>query len=151
MKIIALNKKAFHDYDILEKLEVGIVLSGDEVKSIRAGHASLVGAYATIHQGELYLLNCRISPYSKAFGAAKDEEYATRRRKLLLHKKQLQKIIGQISLKGITLVPLKLYFNERNIAKIELGLAKHKKAEGKKQALRERDIRRETGRELRGK
>ena len=151
MKTVALNKKAFHDYDILEKLEVGIVLSGDEVKSIRAGHASLKGAYATIHQGELFLINCRISPYSKAFGVTKDEEYSTRRRKLLIHKKQLKKIIGQVSQQGITLVPLKLYFNARNIAKINLGLAKHKKAAGKKQALKERDLKRETSRELRGK
>ncbi len=151
MKTVAVNKKAFHDYDILEKLEVGIVLSGDEVKSIRAGHASLKGAYATVHQGELYIINCRISPYSKAFGATKDEEYATRRRKLLVHKKQLKKLIGQISRQGITLVPLKLYFNQKNIAKIELALAKHKKAAGKKQALKERDIKREAAREMRGK
>ena len=146
MKIIAQNKKAYHDYDILETIEAGIVLSGDEVKSLRAGQVSLVGAFATVHQGELYLINCRISPYDKAY--KKSEEMATRRRKLLLHKKELFRLIGDISKKGITLVPLKIYFSKRNIAKVEIGIAKHKKAAGKKQAIKERDIKRETAREL---
>ena len=149
MKIVTQNKKAFHDYDILERLEAGIVLSGDEVKSLRAGQISLAGAFATVHGGELYLINCHIAAYDKAF--AKREEDATRRRKLLLHRKQLSNLIGDISKKGITIVPLKIYFNKRNIAKVELGIAKHKKATGKKQALKERDIRRETDREVRGR
>ncbi|BDC35101.1 SsrA-binding protein [Candidatus Dependentiae bacterium Noda2021] len=148
MKIIAQNKKAFHDYSILNTVEAGIVLTGDEVKSLRLGHVSLVGAFATVHQGELFLINCNITPYAKAF-QAKDE--GTRSRKLLLHKKELNKMIGDIAKKGITIVPLKIYFNNKNLAKVELGIAKHKKAADKKSELRERDIKRETSRELRGK
>ncbi len=148
MKPVAQNKKAFHDYDILDRLEAGIVLSGDEVKSLRAGKVSLSGSFATVHHGELYLINCHISPYSKAH-TKKDEE-TTRRRKLLLHRRELNKLIGGISKKGITIVPLKIYFNKRNIAKVELGVAKHKKAAGKKAVLKERDIRRETAREIKG-
>lgn len=146
MKIIVQNKKALFDYEIIDRLEAGIVLNGDEVKSLRAGKASLVGAFATVHQGELYLINCNISPYTQAY-TKKDEE-ATRRRKLLVRRRELNKLVGDISQKGITIVPLRLYFNDRNIAKVELGIAKHKKAASKKQALRERDIRRETDREL---
>jgi len=149
MKIIAQNKKAYHDYDILDKVEAGIVLSGAEVKSLRAGMANLTGSYATIHKGELYLLNCHITPYDKAFRASEDE--ARRSRKLLLHKKQLTKLVGEISRQGITIVPLKLYFTPKSLIKVELGIAKHKKAAGKKQALKERDIKRESQRELSGR
>ena len=148
MKIVAQNKRAFFDYDIQEKIEAGIVLTGDEVKSLRAGQVSLTGAFATVHGGELYMINCRIAPYERAF--QKDEEKATRRRKLLLHKKELSRLIGDISRKGITVLPLRIYFNDRNIAKVELGIGKHKKAAGKKQAIKERDIKRETSRELKG-
>ena len=106
MKIVAQNRKAFFDYEILDRIEAGIVLTGDEVKSIKAGHASLIGAFATIHSGELYLINCNITPYR--YGATKAEQ-ATRSRKLLVHKRQLNRLIGEISRKGVTLVPLKLY------------------------------------------
>ena len=146
MKILTRNKKAFLDYEILDRIEAGIVLTGDEVKSIRAGHASLIGSFATIHDGELFLLNCNISPYRNA--AEKKEDQATRSRKLLVHKKQLSRLVGEISRKGITLIPLVLYLSERNKIKVEIGLARHKKAAGKKEALRERDIRRETQREI---
>lgn len=149
MKIVAQNKKATFDYEILERLEAGIVLTGDEVKSLRAGHASLVGSFATIHDGQLFLLNCNITPFSHAFQTKKDE--ATRSRKLLVSRKQINRLIGDISRKGITIVALKIYFNERNYAKVELGLAKHKKSSDKKESLRERDIKRETSRELRVK
>lgn len=149
MRIVAQNKKAFHDYDILDRLEVGIVLTGDEVKSLRAGSVSLIGSFATMHAGELYLINCHISPYTKAF--SKKEEDSRRRRKLLLKKRELARLIGDISRKGITMVPLKIYFTERNIAKVELGLAKHKKVADKRQMLKERDIKRETAREIRGR
>ena len=148
VKVVAQNKKALFDYDILDRKEAGIVLSGDEVKSLRGGKVSLIGSFATVHQGELYLINCHITPYCKAY--QKREEEATRRRKLLLHRRELNKLIGDISKKGITIVPLRIYFNERNIAKVELGIAKHKKAAGKKQVLRERDIKRETAREIKG-
>jgi SsrA-binding protein len=149
VKIVTKNRKAFHDYDILDTVEAGIVLSGDEVKSLRDGKVSLVGSFATVHDGELYLINCHITPYSKAYQKI-DEQAATRRRKLLLHKRQLNKFIGDISTKGITIVPLSVYFNARNIAKVEIAVAKHKKAAGKKAALKERDIRRESARELKG-
>src|SRR5581483_1089706 len=112
MKIVAQNKKAFHDYDILERLEAGLVLTGDEVKSLRAGNVSLQGAFATVTRGQLYLINCNISAYAKAY--SRSEEAAKRSRKLLLNKKELMRLIGDISRKGITLVPLSIYFNNRN-------------------------------------
>ncbi len=148
MKLIAKNKKAYHDYDISYTIEAGIVLTGDEVKSLRVGQVSLKGAFATIKDGELFLINCHISPYEKAY--MQREDLATRSRKLLLHKKELNRLIGEISRKGVTVVPLKLYFSKRNVAKVELGIAKHKKAAGKKQVLKERDIKRQTERELKG-
>ncbi len=149
MNIVAQTTKANFDYEILERLEAGIVLTGDEVKSLRAGHASLVGSFATIHDGQLFLLNCNITPFSHAYQAKKED--ATRSRKLLVSRKQINRLIGDISRKGITIVALKIYFNDRNYAKVELGLAKHKKAADKRESLKERDIKRETSRELRGK
>lgn len=146
MKIISQNKKARFDYEVLDTLEAGIVLTGDEVKALRAGHINMTGSYAVITKGELYLLNCHITPYDKAF--RKDEEAASRTRKLLVHKKELNKLVGEVSQKGITLVPLKIYFNPRSRVKVEIGLCKHKKAAGKKKALKERDIKRETAKEL---
>ena len=149
MKIVAQNKKAFHDYDILDHFEAGIVLTGDEVKSVRGSKVSLIGSFATIKQNELYLNNCHIAPYEKAY--QKTEDNATRARKLLVHRRELNKLSGEISTEGVTVVPLKIYFNKRGIAKVELGIAKHKKAAGKKQHLREQDTRRETAREGKGR
>jgi SsrA-binding protein len=146
MKIIVQNKKAFHDYNILEKIEAGIVLTGDEVKSLRAGHVSLVGAFAVIRQGELMLVNCRISPYEKAY--QKNEEAATRSRKLLLHKRQILRLLGEIAQKSVTVVPLLIYFSKNNRIKVEIGVAKHKDAPNKKKELRERDIDREASRAM---
>ena len=146
MKIIAQNKKAFHDYDILDRIEAGIVLTGDEVKALRAGHVSLVGAFATMHQNEIMLINCNITPYSHAY--SKGDEHARRSRKLLLHKREILRLIADIARKGVTVVPLKIYFNEKGKVKIDLGIAKHKKAHGIKQELKERDIARQTRREL---
>lgn len=149
MKILAQNKKAFHDYEILDRIEAGIVLSGDEVKSIRAGHASLKGSFAHISGGELWLVNCHIAPYAKAYDKAqKGDEYATRRRKLLLHKRQLNRIVGDITRQGITVVPLKIYLSNKNLIKVELGIGKGKKKADKKKALKERDIKREAAREV---
>lgn len=149
MKIIAKNKKAFHDYTILDTIEAGIVLTGDEVKSLRAGRCSLIGAYAVAKDGELYMINCHIPVYEYAY--EKNEEKSKRSRKLLLHKRELGRLIGDISKKGVTLVPLKLYFNKRGLVKVELGICKHKKAPDKKKVLKERDIKRETARELKDK
>ena len=148
MTVIVKNKKAFFDYEILDSVEAGIVLTGDEVKSLRVGKVSLAGAFATIHDGEIFMINCNITPYSHAY--EKSEEKASRRRKLLMHRKEIDRIYGEISKKGITLVILKLYFKAGKV-KAEVGVCKHKKAASKKSALRERDIKRETTRELRGK
>ena len=105
MKLITKNKKAFHEYNILETLEAGIVLTGDEVKSLRAGKVNLVGSFAHVKEGELFLVHCHISPYEKAY--MKDEDQALRSRKLLLNKRELSRLIGDVSRKGITIVPLK--------------------------------------------
>ena len=146
MKVITQNKKAFFDYEVLDKIEAGIVLTGDEVKSLRAGHVNLVGSFATVQRGELVLLNCYIGPYSHAYAKTSDESRKTR--KLLLKRRELDRLFGDISRKGITVVPLKLYFNERSFVKVELGMCKHKKSHTRKEEIRERDIQRETRREL---
>lgn len=146
MKIITQNKKAYFDYEVLDTLQAGLVLTGDEVKSLRAGHVNLTGSFATVHQGELFLLNCNITPYEKAY--LKDEDNAARSRKLLLHKREINKLVGDMSKKGLTIVPLKLFFNARSLVKVELGICRHKKSSDKKQALKEQDIKRETNREL---
>ena len=148
MKIIAKNKKAFFDYEIFNKIEAGIVLTGDEVKMLRSNHGSLVGSYAVVKDGELFLINCNIPLYTNAF--SKDDKGALRSRKLLLHRKELNRLIGDVSEKGLTLVPTLLYFNKKNLVKVEIGLAKHRKAEGKKEMIKERDIARDTRRELKG-
>ena len=146
MKVIAQNKKALFDYEILDRMEAGVVLTGDEVKSIRQGHVSLIGSYATMHQGELMLLNCTITPYKQAY--QKKDEQSTRTRKLLLHRREIDRLAGEIAQKGITVVPLKIYLNKKGLIKVELGIAKHKKMADKKKILKERDIKRETTREL---
>ncbi len=148
MKIIAQNKKAFHDYDILDRLETGIVLSGDEVKALRAGQVNLVGSFAHIHDGELFLVNAHIAPYSHAYH--KSDAAARRTRKLLVHRRELTRLAGEVSRKGTTLIPLKFYFNNKGIVKLELGVGKHKKAHVRKEEIKERDIKRETRRELKG-
>ncbi len=146
MKVITQNKKAFFDYQVIDSLEAGIVLTGDEVKSLRAGNVNLTGSFATIHNSELFLLNCHITPYEKAY--RKDEADAKKTRKLLVKRKEIERLVGDISCKGITLVPLKLYFNERGRVKVHIGLCKHRNAQGKKNLLKERDIKRETAQEL---
>ncbi len=143
MKIITANKRAYHDYEILETIEAGIVLKGDEVKSVRAKNVSLNDAFATLHDGTINLINCHIAAYSHAYSK---EDVSRQTRKLLLHKKEINKLIGSIARKGLTLIPLKMYFNDKGFVKIELGLAKHKKSVDKKQSIKERDIKRETQR-----
>ncbi|HEV2916217.1 MAG TPA: SsrA-binding protein SmpB [Candidatus Babeliales bacterium] len=148
MKLITKNKKAFFDYEIVETIEAGIVLTGDEVKSLRAGKVNLTGTFATVHDGELFMINAHITPYEKAY--IKSEEQARRSRKLLVHKRQLKRLIGTIAQKGVTLVPLSIYFNDKNKVKVEIGICKHKKIHGKKETIKERDIARQTRRELKG-
>lgn len=145
MKVISKNKKAFHDYEVLDVLEAGLVLNGNEVKSLRAGQVSLSGSYAVVKDAELYLLNCNISAYAQAYQKNDDP---LRSRKLLLHRRELHRLIGDISRRGVTIVPLQLYFNKKNFVKVELGICKHKKAADKRQELKERDVERQTRREV---
>jgi SsrA-binding protein len=145
MIVVALNKKALHDYEISHKIDAGIVLRGDEIKSIRKKSVSLDESFAVVQKGEVSLLNCYIAPYSNAFKKTDD---CRRSRKLLLHKREISRLIGETSRKGMTLVPLKLYINDRGYAKIELGIAKHKKLIDKRKLLKERDIARQTAREI---
>jgi SsrA-binding protein len=144
-KLIASNKKARHDYAILKTYEAGIVLAGTEVKSLRAGRASLVDAFAQEHEGEIMLYGLHIAEYG--FGSWTN--HAPRRtRKLLLHRVEIAKILNQLrDGSGLTLVPLSMYFNE-GWAKVELGLARGLKSYDKRQVLAERDARREIAREM---
>ena len=130
------NRKAKYDYQILDTIEAGIVLTGTEIKSIRAGKAQLKDSYATIKKGEAILINMHISQYEQGNQFNHDE---TRTRKLLLHKKEILKLNDKIKLEGFTLVPLKLYFN-KNKAKILLGIGKGKKTYDKREAIKKRDI-----------
>ena len=137
MQIIANNKKAFFEYFILEKIEAGIQLTGDEVKSLRGGKASIKEAYAEAKKGQLFLVNSDISNYEKASNYSKSD--AKRVRKLLVHKKQISKLQGKIEKEGMTIVPLKLYFNSRGIAKIEIAVAKGKKLYDKREVKKKKD------------
>jgi SsrA-binding protein len=147
MKLITKNKRAFFDYEILDTYEAGIALTGDEVKSLRRGQVSLNDSFGNVRDGEIVLMNCHIAPYSHAY--VKDDKTTRRNRTLLLNKREINKIIGEISRKGLTLLPLKLYFNARGFVKVELGIGKHKKLINKKEQIKERDIKRETDREIR--
>jgi SsrA-binding protein len=139
---IAVNRRAFHDYAIGERFEAGIALVGSEVKSLRAGRAQLQEAYAKFAGDELYLVGAHIAPYAAAsqFG-----HEPTRERKLLLHRRELDKLAARVSEKGLALIPLKLYW-EKGRAKLELGLGRGKKLHDKRAAIREKDERREMDR-----
>src|SRR5262245_6210558 len=136
---IATNRRARHEYEILEPVEAGIVLPGTEAKSLREGRGTFKDSYACFRNGEGWLLGCHISPYSHGTDANHDPE---RDRKLLLHKREIARLGGKISEKGLTLVPLRLYFQDGR-AKVEIGLARGKKLHDKRSALREREVRRE--------
>lgn len=141
------NKKAYFDYEILEEIESGIVLTGTEIKSIRKSNVNLKDSYAVIRNGEVYLLNMHISEYKEGNIFNHDEK---RTRKLLLHKKEILKLRDKIELNGNTLIPLKLYF-KGNKVKILLGLAKGKKTYDKRESIKERDIAREIKKEMKNK
>lgn len=145
-KVIANNKKAYHDYFIDETFEAGIVLTGTEVKSLRGHGASLRDSYATVRKGEVWLHNVHISPYSHGNRANVDPDRA---RKLLLHRKEIRYLTGKTAERGFTLVPLKIYFTRENLAKVELGLARGKKAYDKRASIAERDHKRDVERALR--
>jgi SsrA-binding protein len=142
-RVVATNRKALHDYFILERYEAGIVLKGTEVKSLRQGSANLQDGYALVRSGELWLVGMHISPFDK--GNINNHD-PIRDRKLLMHKKELLRITGKASEKGLTLVPLKVYF-KKNIVKVEIGLAQGKRAYDKREAIKKRDVERQIRRD----
>jgi SsrA-binding protein len=144
-RVVATNRRARHEYEILETFEAGLVLRGTEVKSLRTGQVNFKDSYATVRNGELWLLGCHISPYSHGTDANHDPE---RDRKLLLHRREITRLSGKIAERGLTVVPLKLYFKAGR-AKIEIGLARGKKLHDKRATLRERETRREMDRAVR--
>jgi SsrA-binding protein len=147
MKVVCQNRKAYHDYHIDETVESGIALLGTEVKSLREGKANLKDSYVIIKGGEVFLLNCHISPYSHGNIMNHDP---LRTRKLLLHKKEISRLSGKVIAKGYTLIPLKLYFKD-SFAKVEIGLAKGKKLFEKRDTIKEREARREIERAMKSK
>ena len=147
MKLVANNKKAYHDYFIEETYEAGMVLHGTEVKSLRLGKCSIKEAFIRIENGEIFIYGMHVSPYEKGNIFNKDP---LRTRKLLLHKQQIRKLAGSSSEKGYTVVPLKVYFSNGR-AKIEVGLAKGKKLYDKRQDIAKKDQKREAEKELKMK
>ena len=142
---IARNKRARHDYEILDSWEAGIVLTGTEVKSLREGRANIGDAYGIVRDGEVYLINMHVSPYERG-GYANHEPDRTR--KLLLHKKEIRRLIGAVEREGLTLIPLELYFREGK-AKVRLALGKGKTLHDKRETERRRDAEREMARAIR--
>lgn len=147
-RFAAQNRRARHDYLIEDKIEAGLVLHGSEVKVLRSGQASIAEAYADAQGGELFLVNANIPEYT----AAKHFSHQPRRpRKLLLHRKEMDKLLGAIRREGVTIVPLSIYFNERGRAKVELGLAHGKKKADRRQAEKDRSWQRDKARIMRGR
>ena len=140
IKEIAANRQAFHNYEIIEKFEAGMVLTGTEIKSARDGRVNLKDAYAIVKNAEVWLLNCHISPYSHGNYANHDP---LRTRKLLMHRSEIKRLIGRTTEKGLTLVPLKVYLKEGRL-KCELALAKGRKVHDKREVSRQKTIDRET-------
>ena len=146
IKEIASNRKAFHDYFVLERFEAGIELFGTEVKSIRAGQVNLKDSYCTIREGELFVRGMHVSPYEKGNIFNRDP---VRPRRLLAHKREIGRLAAQVKQEGLTLVPLKLYFSKGR-AKLLLGLCRGRKSHDKREAIAERDAKREISRARRG-
>lgn len=145
MKIIAKNKKAFFNYEILGSYEAGISLLGSEVKSIREGKISLKESYAEIKGGEVFLVNCHISPYE---AANRFNHEPMRKRKLLLHRQEIKRLTGKIKEKGLTLIPTKVMINDKGKVKVEVSLARGKRIYQKREAIKEKDREREMRAEL---
>jgi len=148
MKVIATNRKGYRDYAVLESLEAGIELKGSEVKSLRAGKINLNDSFARVDNNEIILYNTYIGPYAEASYLNVEP---TRLRRLLLHKTQVRKLSGLLTQKGLTLIPLKAYFNERGFAKIELGICKGKKLYDKREDIKRRETEREMRRILKNR
>jgi SsrA-binding protein len=147
-KVVASNRKAYHDYFIEEKIEAGLMLRGTEVKSLRDGRVNLQDSYASVDDGEVYLHHCHISPYSHGNIMNHDP---LRARKLLLHRKEINKLIGKTQQKGLTLIPLRIYFSKRGRAKIELALAKGKKQYDRRESIKAREAGREVERAIKSR
>jgi SsrA-binding protein len=146
-RAVATNRRARFDYEVIERVEAGLVLVGPEVKSLRAGKASLGESYAMIRRGEAWLLNCHISPYDPA---SRENPDPRRERKLLLHRKELRKLEGKLQERGFTMVPLSLYFKDGR-AKVELALVRGKRRFDKRATIRDRESQRDLARRMRGR
>jgi len=146
-KVVADNRKAFHDYHIEEKIEAGIALSGTEVKSVRQGKINLKESYVTVKDGEIWLVGAHISPFEQGNRFNKDP---LRTRKLLMHKKEIMRLYGVIKQDGLTLIPTKCYFKHGKV-KIEVGIARGKKLHDKRDALAQKQVKRQIDRELKSK
>jgi SsrA-binding protein len=145
-KLIATNRRARFDYELLDRFEAGLVLLGPEVKSLRAGRANLTDAYATVRKGELWLVSAHISPYEQA---GRENTEPRRDRKLLMHRNEIARLRSKINEKGLTLVPVSLYWKDGR-AKCELALARGKRRHDKRQTIRQREEKREVDRALKG-
>lgn len=147
-KKIASNRKAYHDYEILETFEAGIELTGTEVRSLRENNCQLTDTFALIRDGEAWLLNLHISPYSNGsiFNADPD-----RKRKLLLHKKQIRYLAQKTQEKGLALVPLDIHFNDNGMVKVDIALARGKKLYDKRNSMKERDVKRDIERAMKAR
>ena len=140
MKPVATNKKAYHNFHLAQNWECGIALQGGEVKSIRAGEVNFADSYARLEGGELFLYNLHINPYLQASYLNQDPD---RKRKLLLHKREIDRITGAVAQRGLVLIPTKIYFNKRGFVKVELAVGKGKKSYDKREDIKKRDIDRE--------
>jgi len=147
-RVVATNRKAYHDYFIEERFEAGIMLQGTEVKSLRDGKVNLQDSYASVRDGEVFLHHCHISPYSHGNIMNHDP---LRVRKLLLHRKEINKLLAKTQQKGLTLIPLRIYFSARGHAKVELGLAKGKKLYDRRESIKAREAGREVERAIKDK
>lgn len=137
------NRRAAHDYEFVEVFEAGIELTGSEVKSLRGGKASLDGAYATVRGSEVWLRDCDIQPYPMAGYA---QHKPKRERRLLLHRAEIRKLADKVTLRGLTLVPLRIFFSERGFAKVAIALARGRKVHDKRDAIKQRDMNRDAAR-----
>jgi len=145
MKVIATNKKAFHNYNLYEKFECGLMLIGPEVKSVRAAQVSFTDSFVHIEKDNALLYNMHINPYEQA---SYNNTEPARPRKLLMHKKEMERLKGLVARQGLTIVPTKIYFNARGFAKVEIALAQGKKHYDKREAIKTRDVKREIDRRM---
>jgi len=139
-KVVTINKKIYHNFSVLETYEAGIELRGSEVKSIRNGKVDIKDAFCLIEKNEIWLINCHISKYEKT---TYDKLPPDRKRRLLLHKNEIKRLYGKLTQKGLIIKPIKMYFNEKNRLKIEIGLCKHKKLYDRKEEIKMRELNRD--------